>query len=54
MDKSKLSKCVIVQGKEILKELEIEFEDLIVERPQRINKNLKLKGKEENGKQTTN
>ena len=53
MEKPKLSKCIITKGKEVLKDLGIEFEDLIIERAERTSEILKLKGKE-NGKQTTN
>ena len=53
IEKPKLSKCIIIKGKEVLKDLGIEFEDLIVERAERTSEILKIKGKE-NGKQTTN
>jgi len=51
MDKKKLSKCIITGGKELLKELGIDFQDMEVERAERTSETLKIKKKEkkENG-----
>lgn len=37
----KLSKCIITDGRELLKELGIDFQDMEVERPYQINETLK-------------
>lgn len=52
----KLSKCIITDGRELLKDLGIDFEDMEVERPQRIGEALKNKekGEKENGKNDRN
>ena len=47
MDKKKLSKCIITGGKELLKELGIDFQDMIVEREERISKTFKIKKENE-------
>lgn len=39
----KLSKCIITDGRELLKELGIDFEDMEVERAQRIGETSKTK-----------
>lgn len=40
-NKKKLSKCIIKEGKELLKELGIEFQDMEVERAKRTSETLK-------------
>ena len=50
--KTKLSKCIITAGKEVLKELGIDFQDMIIERADRISETLtkeEKKGEEKNG-----
>jgi hypothetical protein len=53
MDKKKLSKCIITGGKELLKELGIDFQDMTVEREERTSETLKIEkekeGEKENG-----
>lgn len=39
----KLSKCIITDGRELLKDLGIDFEDMEVERPERTGETLKIK-----------
>ena len=43
MDQKKLSKCIITGGKELLKELGIDFQDIEVERAERTSETLKIK-----------
>ena len=43
MEKKKLSKCIITGGKELLKELGIDFQDMEVERAERTSETLKIK-----------
>ena len=50
MSQKKLSKCVITGGKEILKELGIEFDDFYVFREERTENMFKLKTKKNGGK----
>ena len=55
MDKKKLSKCIITGGKELLKELGIDFQDMEVERADRISETLtKKEGEEKNGNDDRN
>lgn len=55
-NKKKLSKCIITGGKELLKELGIDFQDMEVERAERTSETLKIKkeGEKENGKNDRN
>ena len=55
MDQKKLSKCIITAGKEVQKELGIDFQDMIVERADRTSETLtKKEGEKENGKNDRN
>lgn len=55
MEKPKLSKCIITGGKELLKELGIDFQDMEIERADRISETLtKKEGEEKNGNDDRN
>lgn len=46
-NKKKLSKCIITGGKELLKQLGIDFQDMTVERADRTSKTLKIEKEKE-------
>lgn len=51
MKQKKLSKCIITAGKELLKDLGIEFQETCIERAERTNEILEVKDEKKESKQ---